>query len=110
MNPWLYAETPVLSAFFLTCFAAWIRAQRKANDERDKAMAEQSKALAVLIESVRPLREWATRADTRFMHNEQRIGTLSETTAVLAASLDQHQNWHERQTRQRVALRDTIHE
>lgn len=115
MNPWLYAETPILTAALLTAFGYWVRRQSAANDRRDAALNTQSQALAVLVESIRPMRDWQRRTDQRMRDqdgliekNVTRIATLSETTAVLAATLEQHQNWHETTTRHRVELRDTI--
>lgn len=115
MNVWLYAETPVFTAAILSAFAYWVKTQRAGNEKRDATLNTQSQALAVLVESIRPIREWQLRADQRFRDQDgkidkhgSRLGTLSETTAVLAATLEQHQNWHETVTRHRVELRDTL--
>lgn len=109
MNAWLYLETPVFTAAIMAAFGWWIRVQHAANVERDRTLNTQSQALAVLVESIRPIREWQRGADERFRDQDRRIekhdtrmGTLSETTSVLAATLENHLNWHERETRHRV--------
>lgn len=108
MNPVLYLETPVLTAALFAVVGFWFRVQYQSDKERDRAMAAQSRALAVVVEAIKPIREWQDKADTRLMAHDTRIATLSESTAVLAATLESHLNWHDAQTRHRVQVHGTV--
>jgi len=66
-------------------------------DEHAAAMAEQSRALAVLVTQVAPMQ-------IDISESKSAIQTMRETTAVLKSRMDQHEAWaakeHERILRQ----------
>jgi hypothetical protein len=59
---------------------------------QDKAMAANTTALAVIVAEFQPLRTTVDNMQTR-------VNTLSEATAVLAATLERHEDWHSRHDR-----------
>lgn len=88
-NAYLIAELPVATSIICGAIAMLWRKVSAENDRRDTDLARQSEALAILIAAQAPLH-------TRIDHLERRQQTLSEATAVLTATLEAHQAWHER--------------
>lgn len=79
----LLAEVPVCTAAILGAMAEVYRRGRARDDARDSALAVQTAGLAVLVARVDPLAH-----DTR--DNGRAIGSLRETTAALAATIEAH--------------------
>lgn len=88
-NAYFVAELPVATTIICGAIGLMWRKLSQDNDRRDSDLARQSEALAILIAAQAPLH-------TRLDRVERRQQTLSEATAVLTATLEAHQAWHER--------------
>lgn len=66
------------------------------NQRRDDALGAQSQALALLVAAQKPMELTIQRLADRQDKVDLRMGTLSETTAVLAKAIESHELYHER--------------
>lgn len=76
--------------FLFKLLLSEIKSMRTRLDEHALAMAEQTKALAVLISQVAPIQ-------TSIVSHGNAIQTLQESTAVLRARLDDHAQWAQKE-------------
>lgn len=106
VGPYVLMEIPVMTAL-VAGVAAWlikrlVSTRDTADARRDAEMkdqsaslAEQSRALAIMLNN-QPI------LNSRLDQLERTQSTLRETTASLAAILERHENWHERNDPRRV--------
>jgi hypothetical protein len=107
-GPYIIIEIPVMTGIVATAIGYYIR---RANIRRDamnqrrddvidshtEALTTQSLALNTLVGEVKPISDRLLSVEGKLGRMEITETTLRETTAVLAATLEHHQLWHERQ-------------